>query len=127
MSPSVRNQYRNTMSMNNKKSVEIVEFVHANSKRNGDISIPDGPRIGCVVAKTVRVRRGDGKFGSAISIGWSQVNRKAGDKFNRTEALRIARKRANEVSYMTPPRKARKVYARMVDRAERYFQKLYWA
>lgn len=121
---STKYQNSNTMS---KKANEIIEFVHANSVRvNGEI-VPDGPHIGCVLAKTTRIRRGDGTFGSAITIGWSQVNRNAGDKFNRTEAIRVARRRANSVSYDAPPRKAKKIYMKMVGRANRYFKNLQWA
>lgn len=110
-----------------RKAKEIVEFVHANSLRIGDKSVPTGPLIGCVLAKTVRVRRGDGRFGSAKSVGWSQVNRTMGDSFDKKEALRVARQRANDVLYDTAPKKVLKVMDRMYLRADRYFKGVDWA
>ena len=121
------------------KNQELVEFVHARRKKvlekvvlDGNTAfvekyIPDGPLIGCVLAKRVVVRGGNGKFRSAISMGWSQVNRSEGDTFKKNEAIRIARERANGCQFELPPKKAVEIWERMADRASRYFQRLDWA
>ena len=114
--------------MRKQKVPELIEFVHTNKEVRPDgVTKGVGPHIGCVLARRVRVRGGDGRFQSAISIGWSQVNRSMGDEFDKKNAIRIARKRAIGVAYLPVPSKTAPVYDRMMERATRYFKSNDWA
>lgn len=114
--------------MRKQKVPELIEFIHAGTelRANGRL-VGVGPHIGCVIARRVRSRATDGRFTSAISLGWSQVNRNAGDTFNKADAVKIARERAITGNSPAITRKMMKPYERMFDRAERYFKHLWWA
>ena len=89
---------------------ELVEYV-----KNGH-----GNRIGIVIARILS----NGKIG----IGWSKVNVKADDRFNKNIGWSIAYSRCgdpNDVPYhATPciPTRVKKVRDRMVERSQKYFK-----
>lgn len=114
--------------MRKQKVPELIEFVHASTETRPDGSVVGvGPHIGCVLARRVRVRDADtGQFKSVIGIGWSKVNVSAGDTFDKDRAVQIARGRAIHGNEPAIPRKLMKPHERMADRAERYFQDLFW-
>jgi hypothetical protein len=70
---------------------------------------------GIVVA--IKTKRGTVRF------GWSLTNFKAGDKFNLTEGLAIATKRANEGSNEPIPQSIHNNYTDIINRGTRYFCK----
>jgi hypothetical protein len=115
--------------MRKQKVPELIEFIHAKTETRPDGTVVGvGPHIGCVIARRVRCRnRFTGRFKSAYSVGWSQVNVNAGDTFNKEDAVKIARKRAITGNAPAITRKMLKPYERMFDRAARYFQFITWA
>lgn len=115
--------------MRKQKVPELIEFIHSKTETRPDGTVVGvGPHIGCVLARRVRCRhRFTGQFRSGFSIGWSQVNRSAGDSFDKDEAVRIARERAILGNEPALTRKMRKPYERMIERATRYFKNLHWA
>jgi len=60
--------------------------------------------------------------GKLIKIGWSAVNVKAGDKFDKERAIRIALSRTNAVAQMNIPRRVSKLIGEMIPRAQKYFK-----
>lgn len=115
--------------MRKQKVPELIEFVHANRETRPDGTIKGtGPLIGCVVARRVRCRNSyTGRFEPRISLGWSKVNRTAGDEFDKDMAVAIARARAIVGSAPSMPFKIAPVFERMEERAARYFQFMNWA
>ena len=75
----------------------------------------DGQPRGLVVATVI-----DDK----IRLGWSYTNTKAGDRFNKEKAHKIAFGRAEHRwgSCVNMPHLVKKVYEKMTDRAVRYFK-----
>lgn len=115
--------------MRKQKVPELIEFIHSSRETRPDGTVKGtGPLIGCVLARRVRGRNAyTGQFEPRISIGWSKVNRSMGDKFSKTEAVRIARERAIIGNAPSMPRKIAPAFERMEDRAARYFQFTNWA
>jgi len=87
------------------KDTSLVQFVRDR----------DGQPRGLVVATVI-----DDK----IRLGWSYTNTKAGDRFNKEKAYRIAFGRAeNRWGHQVKmPHNVKKVYEKMTDRAVRYFK-----
>jgi len=87
------------------KDTSLVQFVR---DRNGQ------PR-GIVVATVI-----DNK----ICLGWSYTNTKAGDRFNKEKAFKIAFGRAENRwgVHVIMPHRVTKVYEKMMSRAIRYFK-----
>jgi len=87
------------------KDTSLVQFVR---DRNGQ------PR-GLVVATVIN---------NKICLGWSYTNTKAGDRFNKEKAYKIAFGRAEHrwSPNVTIPQRVEKVYAHMINRAIRYFK-----
>jgi len=87
------------------KDTSLVQFVRDR----------DGQPRGIVVATVI-----DNK----ICIGWSYTNTKAGDRFDKEKAYRIAFGRAENRwgVNVTMPHRVTKVYEKMTDRAIRYFK-----
>jgi hypothetical protein len=75
----------------------------------------DGQPRGLVVATVI-----DDK----IRLGWSYVNTKAGDNFNKEKAYKIAFGRAEHRwgPNVNMPHRVKKVYDNMTNRAVRYFK-----
>jgi hypothetical protein len=114
--------------MRKQKVPELIEFVHTSKEIRPDGVVKGvGPHVGCVLARRIRVRSANGRFRSAISIGWSQVNRASGDEFNKEWAIRIARGRAIKSAFIPFPHKLTSTYCRVLERAERYFKNIDWA
>lgn len=61
------------------------------------------------------------KYGN-VTIGWSKLNKSAGDKFNRDMALRIAIHRALSGSNTAVPNAIQPSIDKMRSRAKRYFK-----
>lgn len=87
------------------KDTSLVQFVRDR----------DGQPRGMVIATVI-----DDK----IHLGWSYTNTKAGDRFNKEKAYRIAFGRAENRwgMHVTMPHNVKKVYDKMTDRAVRYFK-----
>lgn len=122
----VQIKLKNKNTMKKQKVPELIEYIHADSENRDGSVVGVGPLIGCVLARRVRYRQGDGKFGSGISIGWSKVNKSAGDKFTKKDAVEFARNRAISLNYGEVPRKLTNHYLRMIGRANRYFKNIDW-
>jgi len=60
--------------------------------------------------------------GRLIKIGWSAVNIKAGDKFDKERAIRIALSRTNAHAPENVPNRVKKLAAEMLSRAQKYFK-----
>ena len=79
-----------------------------------------GNRIGVVVARILSNKK--------IGIGWSKVNTKAGDRFNKNIGWSIAYNRCGDPAcppYSTNsciPSKVKKVCDKMVERSQKYFK-----
>ena len=114
--------------MRKQKVPELIEFVHTSKEIRPDGIVKGvGPLVGCVLARRIRVRSANGRFRSAISVGWSQVNRSAGDEFDKKMAIRIARGRAIKSAFIPFPPRITSAYCRVMERAERYFKDIDWA
>ena len=85
------------------KDTSLVQFVRDR----------DGQPRGLVVATVI-----DDK----IRLGWSYANTKAGDRFNKEKAYKIAFGRAENRWATQMPHRVKKVYEKMTDRAVRYFK-----
>jgi hypothetical protein len=57
-----------------------------------------------------------------VSVGWSLTNRKAGDRFDKDMAIKIALGRAVEGTNKALPHTVAPIFNKMVERAKRYFQ-----
>ena len=60
--------------------------------------------------------------GKLIKIGWSAVNIKAGDRFDKDRAIRIALSRTNAAAPENIPNRVVKLIGEMLPRAQKYFQ-----
>ncbi len=86
---------------------ELIHFVRIKSGSR------KGQKIGVVIAT------------GCNRVGWSRCNTKAGDKFDKTEALRRARERANTGGpdcCNKVPRDVDAIRIRMRERSQRYFK-----
>lgn len=114
--------------MRKQKVPELIEFIHSKTENRDGTVVGVGPLIGCVLARRVRGRHPfTGQFEPRISLGWSKVNRSKGDKFDKKEAVRLARERAILGNAPELPRKMYAPYDRMEARAERYFKNTFFA
>ena len=85
------------------KDTSLVQFVRDR----------DGQPRGLVIATVI-----DDK----IRLGWSYANTKAGDRFNKEKAYKIAFGRAENRWGTQMPHRVKKAYEKMTDRAVRYFK-----
>jgi hypothetical protein len=77
-------------------------------------------RRGVVLA--VKLITPHGLFRPVVMMGWSYTNIKAGDAFDKHRGVTIALGRAANGTAGTVPYAARKIWARMADRASKYFK-----
>jgi hypothetical protein len=109
---------------------EIYEFIRSRKGRKtvrnaqGQPRRIGGEKIGVVLATVIDLTKSPAPLRRKIVFGWSQVNRKAGDFFDKNAALGLARQRAFKGTNpeVKMPNEVAKVQARLATRSAAYFK-----